>query len=132
MVVLWFSKRQRQLMDKDVYRPLTGDPRWDFERKLADIVNEGYNNHVIDQKLKEFLIVQNPKIPVLYLLPKVHKQLHRPPGRPIVSGRDSLFNHVSIFLDRVLREYATSAKSFIQDTSDFLCKIQDITAPWAA
>lgn len=40
-----------------------------------------------------------------------------------------MFNNIAIFLHRVLRQHATSAKSYIQDTSDFLRKIQDMSIP---
>lgn len=33
----YIAEATRQLMDKDVYRLLSGDPRWDFERKLLGL-----------------------------------------------------------------------------------------------
>lgn len=44
----------RQLADTEVYRALTGDPRWDFERKVHNVVEKGLSNGLIDQKLKDF------------------------------------------------------------------------------
>lgn len=49
----------------------------------------------IDSELAEFLLVQHPKTPLLYLLPKIHKSLQNPPGRPIVSGRGSVLNNLA-------------------------------------
>ncbi|XP_044129867.1 uncharacterized protein LOC122923195 [Bufo gargarizans] len=52
-----------------------------------------------------------------------------PPGRPIVAGTGSIFSNISIFWDRLLRQYAVSARSYIRDTGDFLDKISGITLP---
>lgn len=89
-------------------------------------MNGALEKGIIDNKLKEYLIVKKTVTPVLYLLPKIHKLLVDPPCRPIVSGRDSIFNHASIFLDKVLRYFATGASSFVRDTDDFLLKLQQV------
>lgn len=47
----------------------------------------------------------------------------------IVSGRGSLLNNLSIFLNKALRQFAINTRSYIQDTTDFLTKIQDLTVP---
>lgn len=115
----YVTEAMRQLNDCEVYRLLPGDPKWDFERKIKTIISEAVETGLIDKKLSDFLIVKNPITPALYLLPKIHKTLDKPPGRPIVSGRGSIFNHISIFLDKILRIHATSAKSFIRDCGFF-------------
>ncbi|CAJ0931895.1 unnamed protein product [Ranitomeya imitator] len=116
----------RQLDDGAVYERLSCNPTFRFQKELQLVISDSLAMGLIDHKLAEFLIIESPVIPVLYVLPKIHKDLYNPPGRPIVSGRGSLFNHVAIFLDRVLRIYATSAKSYIRDTGDFLNKIENI------
>lgn len=125
----YVKEAKRQLGDTMVYRKLNSDPKWDFGKKLSALVDKAYKDGVIDGKLKEYLIVKSPVTPVLYLLPKIHKSLIDPPGRPIVSGRESIFNHASIFLDRLLREFAMGARSYIQDTNDFLLKLEEVEVP---
>lgn len=125
----YLQEAYRQLGDTDVYLKLSKDPKWDYERELLGIVDRAHHDKLIDDKLRTFLIVLNPITPVLYLLPKIHKTLVDPPGRPIVSGRGSLFNHVSIFLDKILCEFVTQAPSYIRDTNDFLKRLKSVQVP---
>ncbi|CAJ0922858.1 unnamed protein product [Ranitomeya imitator] len=117
---------QRQLADSSVYAKLPGNPTSGFQRELQLVVSDSLSMGLIDHKLSEFLIVDFPVTPVIYVLPKIHKCLCDPPGRPIVSGRGSLFNKTAIFLDRILRPFAISARSYVKDTNDFLDKIEDV------
>ncbi|CAJ0954326.1 unnamed protein product [Ranitomeya imitator] len=116
-----------QLSDTAVYKKITCDPTAGFQRELQLLIDDSLNNGLIDQKLSEFLFVNSPITPVLYTLPKIHKDLLNPPGRPIVSGRGSMCNKVSIFLDKILRVFSTSAGSYIRDTNDFLEKLNTIS-----
>lgn len=119
----------RQLNDCEVYRLLPGDQKWEFERKIKQMVDEALDSGLIDLNLSQFLIINSPQTPVLYLLPTIHKTLVNSTGRPIVSGRESIFNHICIFLDKILRPYATNAKSLIYDSTDFLEKIHNLAIP---
>ncbi|XP_073428203.1 uncharacterized protein [Dendrobates tinctorius] len=82
----------------------------------------------IDAKTRTFLTNQHPITPVLYTLPKIHKNLHNPPGRPIVASTDSILNPLSIFLEKILTPFTHTTKSFILDTGDFLNKIRSINS----
>lgn len=133
-VVVWnkcdyINEAMSQLNDTDVYRRLDHDPKFAFIQKIKDVVESAVSDNLIDTDLAKFLMVEHPRTPLLYLLPKIHKSLQQPPGRPIVSGRDSLLSHVSIFLDRALRHFAISSSSYIQDTADFITKISQLSVP---
>lgn len=99
---LYKAEIHRQLSDANVYRLLTGDPVWSIKTKVEKILQEAMSSGIIDQKVKSFLTIEHPVTPVLYVLPKIHKTLDNPPGRPIVSGRGSVLNNISKFLDQVL------------------------------
>lgn len=128
-ITAYIQEAHRQLNDTEVYFKLSNDPKSEFEGELLRLVDQAYKNDVIDDKRKDFLIVQNPITLILYLLPKIHKTLINPPGRPIVSGRGSLFNNVSIFLDKVLCTFAINVPSFIRDTNYFLSKLKTVSVP---
>ncbi|XP_073210127.1 uncharacterized protein [Lepidochelys kempii] len=61
---------------------------------------------------------------VFYLLPKSHKP--RNPGHPIISGMVTLTAGLSGYVDSLLRPYSTSTPSYLQNTTDFLRKLQFI------
>lgn len=87
----YVQEAQRSLNDTNVYHKLDRDPKWEFERELKSLVDRAYEDGVIDDKLKDFLMVKNLITPVLYLLPKIHKTLMNPPGRPFVSQVEGSF-----------------------------------------
>lgn len=78
------AKALRQLAEELVYRKLDGDPRFVFESEIVKVTDEAFENDIIDARLRQYLILKNPVTPILYLLPKIHKSLSEPPGRPII------------------------------------------------
>ena len=71
-----------------------------------------------------FLTYKFPRIPLLYLLPKIHKRDN--PGRPIISAVSSPTEKISAFVDSILRPLVVTLPSFVKDTTDFLLKIQHV------
>ena len=67
-----------------------------------------------------------PKFGRFYLLPKIHKRLHRVPGRPIIPNSGFHTENISAFLDFHLKPIAAKVKSHIKDTNDFLTKLQNL------
>ena len=65
-------------------------------------------------------MLDKPKTPELYLLPKIHK------GRPIVFTNSSPTEHISAFVDTFLQPKVGKGASYIKDTSGFLNKIDQI------
>lgn len=114
-----------QLGDRDTYKPLSTDPLGNVQKELKAILDIGLNLGIITEVNYDFLLPSFPRTPVLYTLPKVHKAPINPPGRPIVSGSGSIFQPSAIFLDRLLRTFATSGKSYIKDTTQFLKLLLD-------
>lgn len=68
---------------------------------------------------KQELMNDSPRIPILYLIPKIHKDLNRPPGRPIVSGVESIFSPLAIYVDDYLQEVVKELPKCLRDTGDF-------------
>ncbi|CAJ0943123.1 unnamed protein product [Ranitomeya imitator] len=122
----YIAEIKRQLADTTTYRKIQADPVYNIRRKIATILTKHTQLQTIDAKTKTFLTNDHPVTPVLYILPKIHKNLLNPPGRPIVASTDSILNPISIYLEKLLTPYTHQTKSFILDTSDFLKRIQDI------
>lgn len=65
-------------------------------------------------------MVPFPKIPVFYALPKLHKRVMPPSGRPIVAGIGNSSEKASILIDDYLRLHVTSLPSYLGDTVQVL------------
>ena len=61
------------------------------------------------------------------MLPKIHKNISPPPGRPIISGNGSPTERIFHFVDFFLKDISKLGKSYVKDTTLFLKTIQDIT-----
>lgn len=118
-----------QLGDVTTYKPLPSDPLPDLLRELKSILDHGLNDGIISKNQYDFLLPEFPVTPVLYTLPKVHKSLSNPPGRPIVSGTNSIFQSSAVFLDCLLRPFSTQGQSYVKDTTHFLKFIHDLILP---
>lgn len=74
----------------------------------------------ISKQEHDFLICEHPRTPTLSMLPKIHKSLDKPPGRPIISANGSLTEPVSQFIDCFIKPLAQQLPSYIQDTTHVL------------
>ena len=81
-----------------------------------------------DSKTFNFLRADpNARIPIFYLLPKIHKP--NIPGRPIISGCGSPTDNLSAFVDYHIKPLVKSLPAYIKDTNHFLNLIFSIPTP---
>ena len=66
------------------------------------------------------------RVPVFYTIPKIHKTIVNPPGRPIVSSVGSITYHTSVYLDnelqpvlKLLPTICSSSRKLILDMQTF-------------
>ncbi|CAJ0966665.1 unnamed protein product [Ranitomeya imitator] len=76
--------------------------------------------------MRDFLIKRDPITPIFYVLPKIHKRLVKPPGRPIVSLTDSVLSPLSMVLEKILTPLVKTTRSFLLDTNDFIQVIKSL------
>lgn len=62
----------------------------------------------------------------MYLIPKVHKSRDHPPGRPIISGIDSLYSRVGEYLDKYLKSLLTQGKPYLKDSRELINMLQKV------
>lgn len=93
------NKINRLLDDRTTYSILPRDPTLVYKKALVEMVNALC---ILDKKEKEFLIPLAPRIPIIYHLPKVHKDPTNLPGRLIVSGIDSVTLRIGRYIDHYL------------------------------
>ncbi|CAJ0965680.1 unnamed protein product [Ranitomeya imitator] len=98
----YVTEVMKQLSDEQVYGKLERDPKFSIQEEIKKCLEEALHACIINQELYNYLFEVNPRTPVLYITPKIHKTLVDPPGRPIVSGVGSVFNKMGIFLDKIL------------------------------
>ena len=66
------------------------------------------------------------KIYHLFKVHKAHEPPNLPPGRPIVSGCNSITENISKFVDFHAKELVPEIPSYLQDTPDFLRHIEEL------
>uniref|UniRef100_A0A671M011 Uncharacterized protein n=1 Tax=Sinocyclocheilus anshuiensis TaxID=1608454 RepID=A0A671M011_9TELE len=105
---LYNSEVFRQLQNNSYYKVLTSDPTIQFQREIEHFLKMAHLEGLISEKELQYLFNRSPTKPVFYILPKVHKDLKNPHGRPIVAGINSLTEPLSNFVDFILRPLVTS------------------------
>ena len=58
-----------------------------------------YQNGEIDVSVRNYLADKTGRTSRFYLLPKIHKKVNPPQGRPVVSGNGSSTEKISHFVD---------------------------------
>lgn len=114
----------RQLEDTTSYVKLQNDPTKAFTNSIRVLIQEGLALDYIDKTLSEFLINTHPRVPIFYVLPKVHKPGFPPVGRPIVAAMDSLLELISQYIDSILQPSVKRTPTFLLDTTDFIGKME--------
>lgn len=115
-----------QLGNERFYKKLTSDPTNSFQNIVLSHLEEAKLKGWISKPEFDFLYNQHPIRPVFYTLPKLHKSLVNPPGRPIVAQTDSLLSPLSEFVDFYIKPFAQSLPSYIKDSTDFINKISTL------
>ncbi|CAH2301746.1 Hypothetical predicted protein, partial [Pelobates cultripes] len=115
------------LRDTQAYQKLTRDPTPQFLNKLKSILTPAFYNGIITQDEHKFILPHlTPTVATLYCLPKVHKNIHKPPGRPIVSGNGSITERSSKYLENLLHPIVVSLPSYLQDTKQTLILLENL------
>lgn len=70
----------RILSDIETYVRLPKNPISDFKRALVDLIDMGFQLGILDKKEKSCLVPVRPHIPIIYYLPKAHKDAIHLPG----------------------------------------------------
>uniref|UniRef100_A0A803JRB9 Reverse transcriptase domain-containing protein n=1 Tax=Xenopus tropicalis TaxID=8364 RepID=A0A803JRB9_XENTR len=123
------SEALRQLENQTHYRKLDGDPTAKFKNELNIFLNAAVMEGVITEELYQLIFLQYPKVPNIYFLPKVHKSLVNPPGRPIVSNVGALWQPPAILIDMHLQELLPNLEPSLKDTTDFLNRLNKVIIP---
>lgn len=124
----YIAEVERQLEDRQFYEKCDENPQEQFKNDISSVLNSINIPESVRKKLNP---QGSDRIPVFYVLPKIHKQLDSKlplgyPGRPIVSGCGSLTENISAYLDSILKPHMESLPSYVKDTSDFITKLHSL------
>ena len=83
-------------------------------------------NGEIDTSTQSYLSDKTCRTSEFYMLPKIHKLVTPPPGRPIISANGAPTEKISQFVDHFLNPPTQKLRSFVKDTTHFLQILDNI------
>ena len=103
------------------------DPTVEVAKQYNAIVEEYLVCGHIDKNTRRWAYTdtRDVRTHMYYHLPKVHKQLIKPSGRPIISGTNVPMEKLSQLIDSWLQEYVSGLPSFVKDSTHMLNNIQE-------
>jgi hypothetical protein len=118
----YLNEASRQLDNDKHYKPVSKDPTQKVAKKTNDILKAFHDDDLIDGNTFNWGILKphETRPQQFYHLPKVHKTLNNPPGRPIISGVGGPTETLSKIIDHWLRPLVTSLPSYIKDSTHML------------
>ena len=119
----YIQETMRQLQNKQFYKECSENLTLKHHQIIQELVTELLEKEFISEQTYTFLSSGGKRTSVFYILPKIHKNLENPPGRPIVSSIDCPTERISMMLDMILQPLLLTTKSYIKDTPDFLRKL---------
>uniref|UniRef100_A0A8C5PKA4 Helix-turn-helix domain-containing protein n=1 Tax=Leptobrachium leishanense TaxID=445787 RepID=A0A8C5PKA4_9ANUR len=130
-IVIWAKEAYKEealhiLNDNSTYTKLKKDPVSDIRLKLIPFLQEGLDKNILNKSEFDYLSIEFTKIPHFYILPKVHKNLLKPPGRPIVAGIDSISSRLSEYVDVLLQPLVRNISSYLKDTISMLQVLKEL------
>ena len=131
----YINEVNRQLSDSFFYKTLSTNPTPHITSIIRTVLNEGLSLNYIQEKTFKFLCNQHPRVPIFHVLPKVHKVKNPgdlPPGRPIISGVNSLLEPLAKYIDFHIKSFTKDTPSYIRDSADFITQLEGLKIPEGA
>ena len=99
----YVKEAMRQLTDNKFYKKCEKDLTIEHYSLVQELILEMFNKKIISEQTYQFLSTGGKRTSIFYLLPKIHKNLLNPPGRPIVSSVDCSTERISMMMDIILQ-----------------------------
>lgn len=112
--------QELKLQDEDTYVKLLGNPTREFKKQLESVVNLGIKKEILNKKESKYLIPESCRIPIIYTIPKTHKNHEQSLGRPIVNGIGSLTSRMEEYIDYFLQPAVQNTRAYLKDTKHAL------------
>ncbi|XP_069599301.1 uncharacterized protein [Ranitomeya imitator] len=133
-IVLWpkdmyCMEARRQLDNTQYYLKLPSDPTLIFKTQFDRLLERAFSCGIINKRERDFLTTAHPVTPTFYLVPKIHKSISVPPGRPIISGLGGLYEKPCSYLDYFLQPLVKTLDSHVRDSSHLIELFQPLLVP---
>ena len=115
---------ERQLQDQQFYEETSTDLTGEVIHRVNLFVNNMLQRGQITEKTSSYLTTDIDRTQQLYLLPKIHKDMNNPPGRPIVSGSGGPTEKISQFVDHFIGPLVPLSQSYIRDSTHMINILQ--------
>jgi peptide-methionine (R)-S-oxide reductase len=123
------QEAMRQLNNKNHYKKLDENIIPQIQRRIKSAVEKHVTTGAIPPKSANLIHVNNPCPAKFYMLPKVHKSISNPPGRPIMAGNGNPTERLSEYIDEHIKQHISTIPSYIKDTNHFLEICRNTTLP---
>ena len=116
----YIKEGNRQLDNTSFYRKMDHDLTDQHRREVNQYIDTMYDNGELDISVVNYLHEKECKTANFYMLPKIHKGITPPPGRPIISANGCPTEKISKLVDHFLNPASTNHKSYVKDSAHFL------------
>ena len=116
----YYHKKMLENLNSPTYKQLLRNPLNEYKNEIDNLLKVAFESNWITKKEHAYLTNQCPVTPIIYSLPKIHKHPTEPPLRPIVSGRGSLTEPLSKYVDFFLKDFLKDLPAYLGDTKDVL------------
>lgn len=123
----YYHLRMLEHLNSPTYRRLERNPMNKFKSEIDNLLKVALESNWITKKEHAYLTNQHPVTPIIYSLPKIHKHLTEPPLRPVVSGRGSVTEPLSKYVDFFLKDFVKDLPAYLGDTKDTLNWLSECT-----
>ena len=120
----YIKEANRLLQNRDHYRRIGHDFTPAYTKQIMQSLQEMVKLKLIEKETELLLTPRQPRTPVFYILPKIHKINN--PGRPIVSAISGPTDNMSRYVDTAIRPLVNLIPSYVKDTTHMLNILNDL------
>ena len=122
----YYEELDNQLKDTNTYIKLKGNPTREYKEELAYLVYRGRQKGVLNKREYKYLVTDTCRVPIIYTIPKIHKDAKKPPGRPIINGIQSINSRLGEYVDRFMQPLVPKTRAYLRDTKHLIQILETI------
>ena len=119
-------EQRSQLNDTKIYKKWSSNPMRKVNTEIKSVSKDMLNRKEIDKKHNGLPFDKTTSIRQIDLQPKIHKRTSNVPGQTVVSNDGTATKNVSAFLDFHLKTIVPTVPHNLEDTRDFLSRLNEL------